>query len=65
LRGLFSHPNVSHCAEIGSGESGVMPIIRSSRASDWRIMLCKVHVMPIMQSSGGTYSGAERCGRPA
>jgi hypothetical protein len=41
-----------------------MPIIRSSRASDWRNMLCEVHVVPIMQSSRGTCRGAGRCARP-
>jgi hypothetical protein len=40
-----------------------MPIIRSSRASDWRNTLCKVHVVSIMQSSRGTCRGAERCAR--
>ena len=47
-----------------SGESGVVPIMRSSRASGWRIMPCEVHVVSIMQSSGGTYFGAERCAGP-
>jgi hypothetical protein len=61
---LFSHPNITHCTAHCSDDSGVMPIIRSSRASDWRHTLCKVHVVSIMQSSGGTYNGAERCARP-
>ena len=61
---LFSYPNITHCTVTCSDDSGVMPIIRSSRASAWHNTLCKVHVVPIMQSSSGTSSGAERCARP-
>jgi hypothetical protein len=61
---LFSHPNITHCAANCSDDSRVMPIIRSSRASAWRNMLCEVHVVSIMQSSRGTCRGAVRCARP-
>ena len=51
LCGLFSHPNIKHYGARCCGESGVMPIIRSSCASDWHITLYKVHIVSIVRSS--------------
>ena len=65
LCGLFSHPNIKRCAADCSGESGVMPIIRSSRAEMLGIScftkftLCRLCGRPC-----GTYRG-EECARPA